>query len=142
MRIELGYPDPAAERALLIGGDRRRDLNDLEQVVTLSQLRAMQAAVVDIKVSEPLVDYVQRILAFSRQGGAFAFGLSPRGALALMQSAKAWALMHNRTHVIPEDVQAVLPGVVEHRLRESADHAGHGGGALAQQLLGSVDVVA
>ncbi len=142
MRIELGYPEPAAERELLLSGDRRKDLDTLPHLLTLSQLRGIQAAVTDIKVSEPLVDYVQRILAFSRQGGAFAFGLSPRGALALLQGAKAWALLHDRTHVIPEDVQAVLPAVVEHRLRESADYAGHGGGALAQQLLSSVDVVA
>lgn len=142
MRIELGYPEPAAERELLLSGDRRKNLEALPQLLSLPELRAVQQAVTDIKVSEPLVDYVQRILAFSRQGGAFAFGLSPRGALALMQGAKAWALIHDRTHVIPEDVQAVLPGVVEHRLRESADFSGHGGGALAQQLLGSVDVVA
>jgi len=59
----------------------------------------------------------------------------------LMRAAKGWALLHNRSHVVPEDVQAVLPGVVEHRLRASADFTGHGGGALAQHLLGSVDVV-
>ena len=102
---------------------------------------AIQAAVEEIKVSEPLVDYIQRLIAFTRQGNEFAFGLSPRGALALLKSAKAWALLHHRTHVVPEDVQAVLPSVVEHRLRESADFTGHGGGALAQRLLGSVDVV-
>jgi len=101
----------------------------------------LQAAVDAIKVSEPLVDYVQRLVTFSRQGGEFAHGLSPRGALALMRAAKGWALLHNRSHVVPEDVQAVLPGVVEHRLRASADFTGHGGGALAQHLLGSVDVV-
>ncbi|MEM7098344.1 MAG: MoxR family ATPase [Pseudomonadota bacterium] len=142
MRIELGYPEPSAERELLIGGDKRKDLAGLPQVLDHQQLHAIQAAVDNIKVSEPLVDYVQRLLAFTRQGGVFAFGLSPRGALALMKGAKAWALLHGRTHVVPEDVQAVLPSVVEHRLRESADHAGHSGGALAQQLLGSVDVVA
>ena len=78
---------------------------------------------------------------FSRQGHEFAFGLSPRGALALVAGAKAWALINDRTPVVPEDVQAILPGVVEHRLREAADFSGHGGGALAQKLLASVDVV-
>lgn len=141
MRIELGYPEPAAERELLLGGDRRAALADLAPILNLEQLRHIQSQVAGIKVSEPLVDYVQRLVAFSRQGAEFAFGLSPRGALALLQSARAWAMLHERTHVVPEDVQAVLPSVVEHRLREAADFAGHGGGALAQKLLGSVDVV-
>ena len=141
MRIELGYPEPAAERELLLHGDRRVAVERLPAVLSVAELGQIQAAVDGIKASEPLVDYVQRLIGFSRQGAEFAYGLSPRGALALMQSAKAWALLNNRSHVVPEDVQAVLPSVVEHRLRESADFAGHGGGALAQKLLGSVDVV-
>ena len=141
MRVELGYPEPAAERELLLGGDRRHELAKLNAVMSLEDLRAMQDAASQVKVSEPLVEYVQRIIAFSRQGAEFAFGLSPRGALALLQSARAWAFLNDRSHVIPEDVQAVLPSVVEHRLREAADYSGHGGGALAQKLLGSVDVI-
>lgn len=142
MRIELGYPEPAAERELLMGGDRRDLIGTLQPIIDLPALAAIQNAVQEIKVSEPLVDYLQRLIAFSRQGSEFAYGLSPRGALALLNSAKSWALLHDRTHVVPEDVQAVLPSVVEHRLRESADYAGHGGGALAQRLLSNVDVVA
>jgi MoxR-like ATPase len=141
MRIELGYPEPAAERELLLTGDRRALLEQLPAIVDPVQLGQIQNAVDDVKVSEPLIDYVQRLIAFSRQGNEFAFGLSPRGALALLKGAKAWALLHERSHVVPEDVQAVLPSVVEHRLRESADFTGHGGGALAQKLLGKVDVV-
>jgi MoxR-like ATPase len=141
MRISLGYPDPDAERELLRGGDQRRKLPGVIPVLDLSRLQAIQAAVDAIKVSEPLLEYVQRLVAFTRQGGAFAFGLSPRGTLALLHAARAWALLDGRSHVVPEDVQAVLPGVVEHRLREAADFAGHGGGALAQRLLASVNVV-
>ncbi len=141
MRIELGYPEPAAERELLLGGNRRVLLEQLKPTIDLDQLNAIQNAVDSIKISDPLVDYVQRLVAFSRHGNEFAYGLSPRGALAMLQGAKAWALICDRTHVVPEDVQAVLPSIVEHRLRESADYAGHGGGALAQKLLGSVDVV-
>ncbi|MGD8417124.1 MAG: MoxR family ATPase [Pseudomonadales bacterium] len=141
MRIELGYPDPEAERELLKGGDRRHALDLLEPVADLDTLKALQRHVDEIKVSDPLIEYIQRLVGFSRRGGDFAFGLSPRGSLALLQSAKAWALLQDRSHVVPEDVQAVLPSVVEHRLRESADFAGHGGGALAQKLLTSVDVV-
>ena len=141
MRITLGYPDPDAERELLRGGDQRARLANLDPVLDLARLAAIQAAVDAVKVSEPLLEYVQRLVGHTRLGGAFAFGLSPRGALALLHVARAWALINNRSHVVPEDVQAVLPGVVEHRLREAADFAGHGGGALAQRLLASVDVV-
>ena len=141
MRIELGYPEPDAERELLRGGDRREVLESLESVAAPDALRRLQAAADEVKVSDPLIDYVQRLVNYSRREAEFAFGLSPRGALAMLQSARAWALLHGRSHVVPEDVQAVLPSVVEHRLREAADFAGHGGGALAQKLLSSVDVV-
>tara|TARA_A100001037_G_scaffold264133_1_gene254782 strand:- start:28380 stop:29234 length:855 start_codon:yes stop_codon:yes gene_type:complete len=141
MRIELGYPEPDAERELLRGGDRREVLESLESVADPDALRRLQAAADEVKVSDPLIDYVQRLVNYSRREAEFAFGLSPRGALAMLQSARAWALLHGRSHVVPEDVQAVLPSVVEHRLREAADFAGHGGGALAQKLLSSVDVV-
>jgi MoxR-like ATPase len=141
MRIELGYPEPDAERELLKGGDRRRVLATIEPVLDAAGLALLQQAVDAVRVSDPIVDYVQRLVAFSRRGGDFAYGLSPRGALALLHAARAWALLDDRSHVVPEDVQAVLPAVVEHRLRASADHAGHGGGALAQKLLAGVDVV-
>jgi MoxR-like ATPase len=141
MRIELGYPDPDAERELLRGGDRRRILESMDAVTDLDSLNVLQSAVDDVKVSDPLIEYIQRLVGYSRTGSEFAFGLSPRGALALLHAARAWALIHDRSHVVPEDVQAVLPGVVEHRLREAADFSGHGGGALAQKLLSSVDVV-
>jgi MoxR-like ATPase len=141
MRIELGYPEPDAERELLKTGDRRRSLDAMETVTSIEGLEKIQHAVDAVKVSDPLIEYVQRLISHTRRAGEFAFGLSPRGALALLQSARAWALICDRSHVVPEDVQAVLPSVVEHRLREAADFAGHGGGALAQKLLTSVDVV-
>ena len=141
MRIELGYPDPDAERELLKGGDRRRTLPTLEPVVDAAELLTIQHAVDEVRVADPVIEYVQRLVGYSRRGNEFAFGLSPRGALALLHAARAWALLHDRSHVVPEDVQAVLPSVVEHRLREAADFAGHGGGALAQKLLTAVDVL-
>jgi MoxR-like ATPase len=141
MRIELGYPEPDAERELLKGGDRRRALTAIVPLTDAAGLCALQNAVDEVKVSDPLIEYVQRLVAHSRSGGEFAFGLSPRGALALLQAARGWALINERSHVVPEDVQAVLPAVVEHRLREAADYAGHGGAALAQRLLSGVDVV-
>jgi MoxR-like ATPase len=141
MRIEIGYPDPDAERELLRRGDRRGALDALPVLIDADRLAHVQAEVEAIRVADPLIDYVQRLVHFSRHEPEFAFGLSPRGALALLKTARAWALLQRRTHVVPEDVQAVLPSVVEHRLRAAADFSGHGGGALAQKLLSSVDVV-
>ena len=144
MRIELGYPEPEVERELLRGGDRRGALEAIEPVLTLDELEALQLEVDAVQATDLLLDYVQRLANHSRRASEFAFGLSPRGALALLQAAKAWALMQDRRHVVPEDVQTVLPAVVAHRLREAADFGGPalaGGGALAQHLLASVDVV-
>jgi MoxR-like ATPase len=89
MRIELGYPEPDAERELLKGGDRRRVLATIEPVLDAAGLALLQQAVDAVRVSDPIVDYVQRLVAFSRRGGDFAYGLSPRGALALLHAARA-----------------------------------------------------
>lgn len=141
MRIELGYPEPDAERALLTGGDRRTILKQVQPLLDAPTLLKLQSAAENVRVADLLIDYVQRLVHHSRTDSEFAFGLSPRGALALLSAARAWALVHHRDHVVPEDVQAVLPSVVEHRLRSCADHTGHGGTALAQKLLAKVDVI-
>ncbi|MBL4680118.1 MAG: MoxR family ATPase [Pseudomonadales bacterium] len=141
MRIQLGYPDPASERILMKGVDRRILLKKLDSIVDLSTLNELQSEGRRVKVSDSLLDYVQRLVAYTRGAPEFAYGLSPRGALALLSCAKTWAFIDGRTHVVPEDVQAILPGVVEHRLRETADIQGHGGSALAQRLLSQVDII-
>ncbi len=141
MRIELGYPDAAAERMLLEGEDRRVVLERLKPAIDVRTLQRLQDEVEQVKVSEALLDYVQRLVYYTRTAPEFAYGLSPRGALALLISAKSWAFIEDRTHVVPEDVQAVLHSVVEHRLREAADYSGHGGSALAQRMLIKVDVI-
>lgn len=142
MRIELGYPPPEVERELMRGEDRREVLNRLTACLAPETLVELQRRVEDVRATDALLDYVQRLVEYSRQAEDFAFGLSPRGGLALFRASQSWALLDGRDYVIPEDIQAVLPSVVEHRLRESADHAGHGGGALARRLLEAVDVVA
>ncbi|MCB1693781.1 MAG: MoxR family ATPase [Pseudomonadales bacterium] len=141
MRIELGYPDPAAERTLLKGEDRREMLEHLEAAITAEELSEIQEACSRVKASDALLDYIQRLVHYTRQAPEFAYGLSPRGSLALLACARTWAFIDGREFVVPEDVQAVLGPVVEHRLREAADFSGHGGTALAQRLLTSVDVV-
>jgi MoxR-like ATPase len=141
MRLELGYPDPAAERILLQEQDRRVVISTLETQINLIELRDLQRQCKEVKVSEALLDYLQRIIAYTREASEFTHGLSPRGAMALLASAKSWAFMDERAYVVPEDLQAVLPSVVEHRLRESADFTDQAGTALTARLLSHVDVI-
>nr|WP_322939711.1 AAA family ATPase [Pseudomonas sp. s4] len=138
MRLSLGYPAQAAERALLLGDARRDLLPRLEPILDHAELARLQAQVPKVRASDALVDYVLRLVEATRSQPQFAWGLSPRASLALLAAARAWALLAERDYVIPEDVQAVLPSVVGHRLRERADPAGHGGGSLVQWLLREV----
>jgi len=140
MRIEIGYPDPVAERSMLLGGDSRSAADRLPVTIKPNELSEIQNHVDHIKVSEALLDYVQRLIAYSRNAEQFSYGLSPRGALALIRCARTWALMAGRKYVVPEDVQAILPSVVGHRLSGAADFAGDGS-ALANRLLASVPVM-
>jgi MoxR-like ATPase len=138
MRLSLGYPAKAAEKALLLGDSRRSLLPRLEPIFNHSELASIQAEVPKIRATDALIDYVLRLVEATRSQPQFAWGLSPRASLALLAAARAWALLAERDYVIPEDVQAVLPSVVGHRLRERADPSGHGGGALVQWLLREV----
>ncbi len=124
MCIELGYPDAKSERALLEGEDRRAMLDELPARMDPAQLQEAQRLVRGIRCAPALLDYVQNLLTFSRRSPALAEGLSPRAGLALVQAARAWALLEGRNHVLPDDVQAVLTAVAGHRLRPAK-----GGGA-------------
>ncbi len=117
MRIELGYPDPAAERELLAGKDRRTLLAELVPVMSPDQLLPLQARVDQIHASDALLDYVQALINCSRDCGQYRNGLSPRAGLALLRAARAWAMLAGRDHLLPEDIQAVLPAVAGHRLQ-------------------------
>lgn len=139
MRISLGYPDAKAERDLLAGGDRREMLKAMQAKVNLENLIKIQNAVTNIHVSDALLDYVQALLNYSRQSSQIAAGLSPRAGLALLHCAQAWALMAERDHVLPEDVQTVLQHVVSHRLRPVAD-SGEQNPAALMSLLESVPI--
>jgi len=117
MCLSLGYPDAVAERALLLGEDRRMLLKGLPTAMQPLELMAAQAGLRELHVSSALIDYVQALAQTSRQCGLFAEGLSPRAGIALLQAARAWAALEGRNHLIPEDVQAVLVPVAAHRLR-------------------------
>lgn len=141
MRIELGYPAHEAERELLKGGDVRGRIGDLPVCIDQHTLREIYLACDKVQASNSLLDYLQRLVRYSREAKGFAYGISPRGALALLRSAKTWAYMHGRQYVVPEDLQTLLKPVFGHRLRAAEDYAEHGGLALVQRLLSEVDVV-
>ncbi len=141
MRIELGYPDPSAERQLYMGVDSKEELGKLQQKLSVDDLSSIVMTASAVKTSDALLDYLQRLVEYSRTAEEFAYGLSPRGALALLRSARTWALMEGRNHVVPEDVQAVLPAVCSHRFRAAAHFQGDSA-ALVHQLMHQVPVIA
>ncbi len=140
MRIELGYPSAALERELLRGRDRRALLLELAPQLPLAVLAEVQRYVQQVHVAEPLLDYVQALVQYTRDSGLFDAGLSPRAAISLLRAAQAWALLHGRAGVLPEDVQAVLRAVAGHRLQRRSAVDGGGGADIDQLLLGAVAV--
>ncbi len=140
MRIELGYPDAGAERALLQGSDRRDLLPQLAPCIQPADLAALQRAVRAVHASGALLDYLQALVEHSRKSSDYVNGLSPRATLALLNAARAWALMNGRTQVLPEDVQAIVPGVVGHRLYIARDHTRINGADVAEQLIEAVPI--
>jgi MoxR-like ATPase len=138
MAIELGYPDPAAERELLLSGDRRARIPDLVACADAATLVAWQREAAAVHVAPALLDYIQGLLAASRGTGGGAprmqRGLSPRAGLLLLAASRAWALLAGRPMVLPEDVQAVFPSVAGHRLAGSI----RAGGPQALALLRAV----
>ena len=137
MRISLGYPERRAERELLTGQDRRERLEALPAVLTADDLQQLQRALERIHVAEPLLDYVQDLVAATRSGRWFLQGLSPRAGIALLRVARAQALMAGRDYVAPDDVQAVLPPCTAHRLVPVGD-AGRG---AIEQVRAMIDAV-
>ena len=140
VRLELGYPGRDAERQLLTGQDRREMLAAIQAVANPEQLSRIQRAVPEVKLSAPLLDYVQALLEFTRNNPMYPTGLSPRAGLALTRCAQAWALMAGRDFVLPEDVQAVLPGVVVHRLGRQDHYERAASQRIVEELVGGVPI--
>ena len=116
MRLSMGFPPRAAERALLMQEDRRALLRELKPSMSPSQLRSTQEQVEQVTTSAALIDYLLALIEYTRRHPGLKQGLSPRAGLALRRAAQAWALLAGRSGVIPEDVQAVFPAVAGHRL--------------------------
>ncbi|MES2965055.1 MAG: MoxR family ATPase [Bdellovibrionota bacterium] len=140
MRIELGYPSREAEKKLLLGVSRLALVDELEPVFTPTDLVEAQAAVRAIHVSDNIVNYIQDLVAKSRDNVATGRGLSPRGALCLVHASQAWALLQKRPMVLPEDVQAIAIPVMSHRLNPVDDLTGETGTRIAEDILSAVRV--
>lgn len=138
LRISLGYPSPAVERELLKGHSGRASLSSLRLILDENRLKGLQSLVPQVRMTDTLLDYLQRLIAGTRQGELCQLGLSPRGAQALVRSAQAWALLQGRGHVLPEDVQAVFVAVTGHRLIGRQETHGD---SLARHILAQVDAV-
>ncbi|MBS1199658.1 MAG: MoxR-like ATPase [Proteobacteria bacterium] len=140
MRIELGYPAAGQERALLRGRDRRDMLATLPAVLDPEVIQALQQGVPAMHASDALLDYVQALTRASRDGSQFQSGLSTRAVISLLRAAQAWAFLHGHPGVLPEDLQAVLPAVVGHRLRPREATDRRGPNELARALLEAVPI--
>ena len=137
LRLSLDYPDPSAERALLTGSDRRDMLARLTPQLDAESLLALHEQAQAITASTALLDYLQALLAASRRHPEIRAGLSPRAGLALLGAARAWAMLSGRSHVLPEDIQALFVPLAAHRLLATR---GADGALLARQLLTEVAV--
>lgn len=140
MRIDLGYPDASLERQLLLGRDRRDLLTTMTSALSPQQLLLLQTKVPQVHASDALLDYVQAVVKFTRESPLFEAGLSPRASIGLLRAAQSWALMHGHAGVLPEDVQAVLSGVVGHRVKPRDDSAFKNAAEIGDKVLKSVAV--
>ena len=137
MRITLGYPDRASERALLGGADRRDAVLSLPSLLSAAELAELQRRVLEVHAADPLLDYVQDLIAATRSGQWFAQGLSPRAGIAILRAAKAQAMLMERGYVAPDDVRAILEQTIAHRLIPVAD-AGRGATEQVRAMLAAV----
>lgn len=141
MRITLGYPDGKTERAILSGENPRDGLDNLRVCITPEQLVTAQQAMNALTVSDVALDYVQRLLLATRQGTEFVHGISPRGGLALLKAAKAWAFLSGKSYLTPDDIQAVVAPVFSHRLASRATGTQSSIGEI-EHWIQSVDILA
>ena len=137
MRISLGYPDRAAERELLSGEDPRLRVAQLPSLLTLADLQTLQRRTLQVHAAPPLLDYLQDLIAATRNGRWFVQGLSPRAGIAVLRAARAQAMVCGRDYLAPDDIQAILPQTIAHRLVPVSD-AGRGAVEQVSALLEAV----
>jgi len=141
LRIQLGYPDSDSERTLLESGNRRNMISDSKAILDVERIKLLQQRVSEIRVSDALLDYLQRLAEFTRQSELIHYGLSPRGLMAVLSAAKSWAYLSGRDYVIPEDVQAIFPAATDHRLRDQSGKTASTRLSTGAWVLTQVDVI-
>ena len=142
MRVTLGYPDAAHERELLRRGERREMLPQVASALTPAAVIRIQDHVREVYVSDAVLDYAQALIARTRDRTDLKLGLSPRAGQGLIRAARAWTYLAHRNAVLPDDIQAVLPAIVSHRLEYRAEAANSGGDGfnIANELIRAVPV--
>lgn len=140
MRLELGYPNEDSERALLTGADRRQLLTEIEPSLNPATLLELQKSAISVHMTDPLVDYIQALVRFTRESPEIEIGLSPRGSLALVAAARAHAFIENHSGVFPDDVQAVFVAVAGHRLKPASNSAFRTQAELSRHVLDNVRI--
>ncbi|MCW7754259.1 MoxR family ATPase [Desulfobotulus sp. H1] len=133
MRISMGYPDRDAEKRILMG-ESRQSLPGLIPLLSAEKIITFQKKVRQIRISGAMLDYIQDILEHTRSHPLFLAGLSPRAGMALVQTSRAWAFLHDRDFCLPEDLQAVFPWVASHRLQKARDFSGYTPEEMKQML--------
>jgi len=140
MRLELGYPNEENERALITGTDRREMLSEIEPTLNAEILIKLQKSAAQIHMTDPLVDYVQALVRFTRESPEIDIGLSPRGSLALVAAARSHAFIEHHSGVFPDDVQAVFSAVAGHRVKPASNSAYRTPAELSRHVLDSVAI--
>lgn len=140
MRLELGYPNAASERELIVGDDRRAMLENVTPALSPEILMRLQKAASKVHMSDPLVDYIQELVRQTRESPDIEIGLSPRGALALAAAAKAHAFVEHHSGVYPDDIQAVFAAVAGHRLKPAGNTSFRSAAELCQHVLDTVAI--
>ena len=140
MRLEIGYPDEDSERALLLGDDRRQLLSTVEAAMDPAALTGLQAAAAQMHMSDPLIDYIQALIRFTRESPDIEVGLSPRGSLALADAARAQAFVQKHPGVFPDDIQSVFAAVAGHRLKPANGSSYRSLGELCRHVIDSVAI--
>ncbi|MEL7310918.1 MAG: MoxR family ATPase [Pseudomonadota bacterium] len=140
MTINLGYPNPDAERQLLEGARTAQHIDEHAPILSADKIASLRRQVAEVQISDALLDYLQALVAFTRNAQDFAIGLSPRAAIAMTNAARAFALVQGRDAVYPEDLQRVFPAVVKHRLVSKTSTHSHDDNSIAQQILDAVAI--
>ena len=140
MRLELGYPNEENERALITGTDRREMLSEIEPTLNAEILIKLQKSAAQIHMTDPLVDYVQALVRFTRESPEIDIGLSPRGSLALVAAARSHAFIEHHSGVFPDDVQAVFGAVAGHRVKPASNSGYRTPAELSRHVLDSVAI--